>query len=98
MDGFVSLNNMEDWMNTEEEKARLELAQLLARRLERLSADSLWARRASGARGALLKLLEEANPGCLPPDPQARLAYHSRLQLTMDWGFALLARAAREYT
>jgi hypothetical protein len=98
MDGIVSSNNMEYWINSEEEKARLELAQMLARRLERLSADSLWARRASGARGALLKLLEEAGPGCLPPDPLARQAYYSRLQLTMDWGFALLARAAREYT
>ena len=31
---------------------------LLAKRLERLSADSHWARRASGLRGALLRCLE----------------------------------------
>lgn len=39
----------------------IELLQLLADRLERLSADSLWARRASGLRGNILKVLEEYN-------------------------------------
>jgi hypothetical protein len=80
----------------EDERALLELARLLARRLERLSADSLWARRASGARGELLKLLEEEEAG-LPPEPASRRAFFARLQASMDWGFTLLARAAREY-
>lgn len=84
-------------MNTQEEAAQLDLAALLVRRLERLSADSLWARRASGARGALLKLLEEAALGDLPPESKARKAYFDRLQQSLDWGFALLERAAKEF-
>ncbi len=88
--------NLPQTLTLEGEHARLELARLLARRLERLSADSLWARRASGARGELLKLLEEEGEG-LPAEPGARRAYFARLQASMDWGFSLLARAAREY-
>ena len=38
---------------------QVELLQMLASRLERLSADSRWARRASGLRGNIIKLLEE---------------------------------------
>lgn len=36
----------------------LEEAELLIYRLERISADSIWARRSSGHRGALLKWVE----------------------------------------
>ena len=39
----------------------IELLRLLAERLERLSADSLWARRASGLRGNIIKVLEEVH-------------------------------------
>jgi hypothetical protein len=41
----------------------IELLRLLANRLERLSADSLWARRASGLRGNIIKVLEESDAG-----------------------------------
>lgn len=64
----------------------LALAQLLTERLEKLRPDSLWARRASGIRGALLRALT------LPPENIGR-AY--LLQLTR-LGFAMLARAASE--
>jgi hypothetical protein len=37
----------------------LEEAQLLIYRLERISADSIWARRSSGHRGAMLKWVDE---------------------------------------
>jgi hypothetical protein len=37
----------------------LEEAQLLIYRLERISADSIWARRSSGHRGAMLKWVED---------------------------------------
>ena len=37
-------------------------AQILVRRLERLSADSIWARRASGIRASLDKFVAEINP------------------------------------
>lgn len=40
----------------------IEQASLLVARLERISADSIWARRASGLRGALLKWLEKQDP------------------------------------
>ena len=41
----------------------IELLRLLAERLERLSVDSLWARRASGLRGNIIKVLEESTNG-----------------------------------
>jgi hypothetical protein len=44
---------------TSEEKLIL----LLLTRLERISADSYWAHRASGVRGALLKVLEKMENG-----------------------------------
>jgi hypothetical protein len=37
----------------------LEEAKLLIYRLERISADSIWARRSSGHRGAMLKWVED---------------------------------------
>jgi hypothetical protein len=67
---------------------RLALLQLLAARLERLSADSLWARRASGARGSVLKALEVAEQG-EPPRPE-------QLDNLIEQAFVLLERAARE--
>lgn len=39
------------------------LLRLLAERLERLSVDSLWARRASGLRGNIIKVLNEIDTG-----------------------------------
>jgi hypothetical protein len=68
--------------------ATLELAWRILARLERLSVDSHWARRASGARGNLLRCIEEAEGG----DPQAML----RLPALIDHSYALLTRAARE--
>jgi hypothetical protein len=38
-------------------------AKLLITRLERLSVDSVWAHRASGIRGSLLRCLEELDAG-----------------------------------
>jgi uncharacterized membrane-anchored protein len=67
---------------------RLALLTLLAARLERLSADSLWARRASGARGSVLKALEAADQGRTPPQEQ--------LDDLIDQAFLLLRRAAQE--
>ena len=77
----------------------LEEAFLLIRRLERLSADSTWARRASGCRGALLKLLDESQrlpagvPAAEQPKPDLDLA---RLRFIMEKGFEMLVKAARE--
>jgi hypothetical protein len=66
----------------------VELLRLLVSRLERLSADSHWARRASGVRGNLLKVLEEIDSG-QSMDPK-------RLDLLVEHAFDLLRRAARE--
>jgi hypothetical protein len=70
----------------------IELARLLAARLERLSADSLWARRASGARGALLKILDQYDKG------EISAADWQRLDQILNWGFYLLEKAAKELT
>jgi len=73
---------------------RLDKARMIAQRLERLSADSIWAHAASGHRGSLLKLLDrlegQAGPEPVSPDDIARL------EALVDQGFRLLVNAARE--
>lgn len=66
----------------------LELLRRLTTRLERLSADSRWARRASGLRGNLLKILEAAEAGeDVPP---------ARLEPLIQRAFDILRAAAQE--
>jgi len=67
---------------------QLELIQLLASRLEHLSADSAWAHRASGLRGNMLKVLEEIASG--------QQVERARLALLIDEGFETLCKAAKE--
>jgi len=68
---------------------------MLVARLEKLSPDSRWARRASGTRGNLLKLLDElqvqvtAGQECHAQD----LVY---LEQLVQFGFWMLEKAARE--
>ncbi len=69
----------------------LDQATLLVSRLERLSADSTWAHRASGCRGALLKWIEQIETA--PPNPAPDW---DRLAFLVDWGFDLLEHAARQ--
>lgn len=59
------------------------LIQLILERLERISADSYWAHRASGVRGALLRSLEEQQG---QQNPKALI----------ELALQLLAAAARE--
>lgn len=59
-------------------------------KLERLSADSAWAHRASGARGGLLRLVESLEAG----DGREEDLY--RLESLIEWAYVLLERAARE--
>jgi hypothetical protein len=67
---------------------QLELLRRLTARLERLSVDSRWARRASGLRGNLIKVLEEADAGReIPPE---------RLDPLVERAFEILRRAAGE--
>jgi hypothetical protein len=62
------------------------LIHMLLARLERISADSFWAHRASGARGSLMKLVEQMDAGdFIPPKEAAEL---------MEIGFSILEQAA----
>ena len=64
------------------------IIRLLLTRLERISVDSYWAHRASGVRGALIRIMEEAEAKKFPnPEALARL---------YEMGFYLLERAAKE--
>jgi len=66
----------------------IELLRLLAERLERLSVDSLWARRASGLRGNMIKVLEKFDAGQnVPPE---------RLSPLIQRAFEILKQAAQE--
>jgi len=60
-------------------------AELLIKRLARLSADSTWARRASGVRAAIDKAMSRNNE-----------QYSTHLGSLIESGFALLEKAARE--
>ena len=75
-------------------RVRLEQARMIAQRLERLSADSAWARIASGYRGSMNKHIEKLDH--MPdlenaPEEDVRL-----LDFLIDKGFELLTRAAKE--
>jgi hypothetical protein len=67
---------------------RIDLLRMLTRRLERLSVDSIWARRASGLRGSLIKALAAAETGS-PPSAED-------LELLIERSFEILSNAARE--
>ncbi len=69
-------------------KADTELLRMLARRLERLNVDSLWARRASGTRGNIIKLTAEIDAGA-EIDP-------ARLRPLIERAFKVLEHAAQE--
>jgi hypothetical protein len=69
---------------------QIELAKLLAERLERLSVDSRWARRSSGMRGSLLRTLEVCERGEFSQDLPALL------DLLTARGFEILENAAKE--
>jgi len=66
------------------------LIQILLARLERISADSVWAHRASGVRGSLLRLVEKSERG--------HPVQQSELNRMMDLGFTILVKAAEEMT
>src|SRR5512133_2020126 len=62
--------------------------QFLLSRLERISADSVVAHRASGVRGAMLRTLDRCEMGGNPTDQE--------LKRLIDVGYILLQKAARE--
>ena len=64
------------------------LLQMLLARLERISADSVWAHRASGVRGSLLRLAEKLEKN--------RPLKASDLKRLTDLGFHILEESAKE--
>lgn len=71
-------------------KKGLETAQMLVTRLERLSADSFWAHRASGIRGSLLRVIELIEQGY---DSEIIMV---KLEDLLLEGFAILEKGALE--
>ncbi len=67
---------------------QIQLLRLLISRLERLSVDSHLARRASGLRGNIVKVLEEFDSG--------KEISTTRLDLLIDAAFDILLRAAQD--
>lgn len=68
----------------------------LVTRLERISADSIWARRSSGVRGTLLKYIEAyTHPASRQPDNSAD---RYRLEEYLRFGYWMLEKSARELT
>ncbi len=65
-----------------------QLLRLLMARLERLSVDSHWARRASGLRGNIVKVLDEADSG--------QEVSPARLELLTEAAFDILRKAAQD--
>lgn len=77
--------------------AQVDLLRMIVKRLERLSADSAWARISNGYRGSMLKLLDrlETKDAGVPADI-ASAEDRQLLAFLIDMGLELLARAARE--
>ena len=70
------------------ENSNIQLLRLLISRLEHLSVDSHWARRANGLRGNIVKILEEVDSG--------NEVSAERLELMTDAAFDILRRAAQD--
>ena len=62
---------------------------ILLDRLERLSVDSVWAHRASGLRGSLIRALELSHL-------QSNDEGHFSLEMLIEQGFRIITEAARE--
>ena len=78
---------------------RYEWARFLVAKLERLSADSIWAHRASGLRGALLRAIEELEQdGTTTRLSNSAIENKSleHIDRLITAGFDILEKAARE--
>ncbi|MCK4724629.1 MAG: hypothetical protein KAT29_02450 [Anaerolineales bacterium] len=76
---------------------RIALANMLIERMAQLSADSIWARRASGYRGTLLKLVTRLENYPVAIDSVEQQRDYAYLGELIPLGFALLEKAAQEY-
>jgi hypothetical protein len=74
---------------------QLATARQLLVRLERLSADSYWAHRASGLRGSLLKCLEQIDISGDNNQPENDTTWRQLITLNLQ-GYWILENAARQ--
>lgn len=83
----------------DESEFLIEQTRMVISRLERISVDSTWARRSSGQRGALLRWLDlyTQRRREAAQSPAFTAAEIEQLRRTLQAGFDLLERAAREY-
>jgi hypothetical protein len=83
----------------EEIEHLIEQSKMLIQRLERISADSIWARRSSGHRGALLKWVDayERNSGTNGGNQAGQVDDIDALKRMIAASYKLLEKAAREY-
>ncbi|MBN1668594.1 MAG: hypothetical protein JW862_15975 [Anaerolineales bacterium] len=72
-----------------ETNPQLLIAQMLVERLARLSADSIWARRASGLRASLDKSVQQAAT-------DGRVEAPEKLAELIELGYQMLEKAAQE--
>ncbi len=75
------------------EAALIEQARLLVQRLERISVDSIWARRSSGHRGALIRWVERFDQ---PGHDHLTEDEMDLLTALINQGFFYLNKAASE--
>ena len=75
---------------------QIEQSRRLIERLERLSADSYWAHQASGVRGALLRKVEQLQPGIHPNGIREPVSNGGDLEILVQQGYFILEQAARE--
>ncbi len=75
----------------------IDTANQLVSRLEKLSADSRWAHRASGVRGSLLHSMQLIEI-CLLAGQNPEANTLDQLNLQIEWGYQILNNAAREIT
>jgi hypothetical protein len=78
------------------QEALLEEAKLLIYRLERISADSIWARRSSGHRGVLLKWVEDFETKSQTNEIDADSIDLVTIEDLIRTGYVFLENAARE--
>lgn len=78
-----------------DENALLDQARLLASRLERISADSIWAHRSSGVRGSLFRCMDRLETQVYPDRAVKEIDLKRLVDLTQA-GFEMLENAARE--
>jgi len=73
-----------------------EQARLISQRLERISVDSIWARRSSGHRGALLQWTERLEGMKMKGGIELEPEETARLKALVDMGYKLMEKAALE--